>query len=49
MTVFLNILIGVLIFGYAGYAFWKSIQTKKTGKCGSCELQKHCSSRSCDK
>ncbi|MFE4133502.1 FeoB-associated Cys-rich membrane protein [Peribacillus sp. YIM B13482] len=37
-----NIIIGVLIFGYAGWALYSSIMKSKKGKCASCELSKTC-------
>ncbi|MCD7035165.1 FeoB-associated Cys-rich membrane protein [Metabacillus sp. GX 13764] len=42
-----SILIGVLIFGYAGYTIFKHIQKSKMGKCASCELNKACSKQVC--
>ncbi|QED47099.1 FeoB-associated Cys-rich membrane protein [Cytobacillus dafuensis] len=39
-----NILIGVLIFGYASWALFNFIKKSKNGKCTSCSLKKSCSS-----
>ncbi|WP_460012359.1 FeoB-associated Cys-rich membrane protein [Lysinibacillus sp. CTST325] len=47
MTLLINILIGCIIFGYAGIALYKSIKKQKKGKCASCSLQKSCSSNTC--
>jgi len=44
MTLLINILIGSIIFGYAGITLYKSIKKQKKGKCASCSLQKSCSS-----
>jgi len=48
MSWMFNIFIAILVFGYAGYILKKSIMTKKEGKCGSCELQKYCSTVKCN-
>lgn len=42
-----NIIIGGLIFGYAGWAMWKFIKRSKQGKCASCDAKKSCSDKSC--
>ncbi|MFJ8090009.1 FeoB-associated Cys-rich membrane protein [Lysinibacillus sp. NPDC095746] len=47
MTLLINILIGSIIFGYAGITLYKSIKKQKKGKCASCSLQKSCSSNVC--
>lgn len=41
----INILIGVLIFGYAGWTMWKFINKSKQGKCAACELKKSCAKK----
>ncbi|MFB9988292.1 FeoB-associated Cys-rich membrane protein [Bacillus benzoevorans] len=41
----INILIGVLIFGYAGWTMWKFINKSKQGKCAACELKKGCAEK----
>ncbi|WP_439096794.1 FeoB-associated Cys-rich membrane protein [Bacillus massiliigorillae] len=48
MAIFINVLIGCVIFGYAGYTLLKSIKKQKAGKCAACSLQKHCSSNVCE-
>lgn len=45
-----SIIIGVLIFGYAGWAFYRSINTSRQGKCASCNTTtttKHSQSDCC--
>lgn len=37
-----SIIIGILIFGYAGWALYRSIKKSRKGKCASCELSKTC-------
>lgn len=37
-----NIIIGLLIFGYAGWTVYRHIQKSKEGKCGTCELKNNC-------
>ncbi|MBB6447099.1 hypothetical protein HNR53_003778 [Bacillus benzoevorans] len=44
-TMIINILIGVLIFGYAGWTMWKFINKSKQGKCAACELKKGCAEK----
>ncbi|MFY4774082.1 FeoB-associated Cys-rich membrane protein [Metabacillus sp. RGM 3146] len=43
----INILIGLLIFGYAGYTIFRHVQKSKKGKCAACELNKSCSKQVC--
>lgn len=47
MGLAINILIGVLVFGYATWTLTSFIRKSKKGKCASCELNKNCQS-SCD-
>ncbi len=47
MTLLINILIGCIIFGYAGITLYKSIKKQKKGKCAACSLQKSCSTNAC--
>ncbi len=37
-----NIVIGGLIFGYAGWVLWKYIKKSKEGKCAACAVKKSC-------
>jgi radical SAM protein with 4Fe4S-binding SPASM domain len=37
-----NILIGGVIFGYAGFVLVRHIKKSSKGKCASCSLAKHC-------
>ncbi|WP_146551300.1 FeoB-associated Cys-rich membrane protein [Rummeliibacillus sp. SL167] len=37
-----NIVIGLLIFGYASWTIYRHVQKSKKGKCGSCELKSNC-------
>ncbi|MBT2690762.1 FeoB-associated Cys-rich membrane protein [Bacillus sp. ISL-47] len=39
-----NIILGVLIFGYAGFSLFKFIHKSKEGKCASCAIKNSCSS-----
>jgi hypothetical protein len=39
-----NILLGVVIFGYAGFALFNAIRKSKKGKCAACSLKNNCSS-----
>ncbi|KAA9031632.1 FeoB-associated Cys-rich membrane protein [Niallia endozanthoxylica] len=39
-----NILIGSVIFGYAGWALLRHIKKSKQGECGSCSSKSSCSS-----
>lgn len=43
---FVNILIGGAIFGYAIWALVRFIKKSKQGKCAACSLQKGCESQS---
>ncbi|WP_197143389.1 FeoB-associated Cys-rich membrane protein [Lysinibacillus sphaericus] len=47
MSLLINILIGSIIFGYAGITLYKSIKKQKKGKCAACSIQKSCSSNVC--
>ncbi|RDI47728.1 FeoB-associated Cys-rich membrane protein [Falsibacillus pallidus] len=40
-----SILIGLLIFGYAGFTLYKFIKKSKEGVCGTCSLKKSCNSK----
>ncbi|HAQ06849.1 MAG TPA: FeoB-associated Cys-rich membrane protein [Bacillus bacterium] len=40
----INLLIGGVIFGYAGWAFYRFIMKSKEGKCAACSIQNSCSS-----
>ncbi|MBC8081365.1 MAG: FeoB-associated Cys-rich membrane protein [Gorillibacterium sp.] len=37
-----SIIMGVLIFGFAGWALYRSIQKGKQGKCAGCSIAKTC-------
>lgn len=37
-----SIIIGILIFGYAGWALIRSIKKSRQGTCASCSLSKTC-------
>jgi hypothetical protein len=39
-----NIVIGAIIFGYAGWALIRFINKSKKGKCAACDLNDACSS-----
>ncbi|MGG0656664.1 FeoB-associated Cys-rich membrane protein [Rummeliibacillus pycnus] len=42
-----SIIIGIVIFGYAGWTIYRHVQKSKEGKCAACELKKNCQS-GCD-
>ncbi|WP_445486532.1 FeoB-associated Cys-rich membrane protein [Niallia sp. 03133] len=42
-----NIVIGGLIFLYAGYTLYRFVQKSKEGKCSSCSISKSCEAKSC--
>ncbi|MFT8320725.1 MAG: FeoB-associated Cys-rich membrane protein [Bacillus sp. (in: firmicutes)] len=44
---FINVLIGGLIFLYAGFALYRFVQKSKQGKCASCSISKSCEAKSC--
>ena len=37
-----SIFLGLLIFGYAGWALYRSVMRSRKGKCASCGLSKTC-------
>jgi hypothetical protein len=43
-----SIIIGVVIFAYAGWSLYKFIKRSKAGKCASCNENEGCSSPDCD-
>ncbi|WNB93788.1 FeoB-associated Cys-rich membrane protein [Bacillus sp. NEB1478] len=43
----LNILLALLIFGYAGWAVFRHVKKSKQGKCAACSLAKNCETK-CD-
>ncbi|MED2972106.1 FeoB-associated Cys-rich membrane protein [Fictibacillus sp. B-59209] len=44
----LNILLGLLIFGYAGFTIFRFVKKSKQGKCATCALKKGCQSACSD-
>ncbi|WP_099222121.1 FeoB-associated Cys-rich membrane protein [Listeria costaricensis] len=42
MSLIVNIVLAVLIFGYTFYALVRFFKRSKAGKCASCELEKIC-------
>ncbi|MGF9963697.1 FeoB-associated Cys-rich membrane protein [Bacillus rhizoplanae] len=42
-----NILIGAVVFGYAGYTLINFVKRSKKGKCAACSLNKSCESNVC--
>ena len=42
-----NIVIGAVIFGYAGYTLFNFVKRSKKGKCAACSMNKSCQSNSC--
>lgn len=43
-----NVVIGLVIFGYASYAMFKHVKNSKKGACSTCELQTSCSKKEND-
>ncbi|MBP1932107.1 FeoB-associated Cys-rich membrane protein [Ammoniphilus resinae] len=43
----INILLGVLIFGYAGWTLYRFVRKSKEGKCAGCSIKNSCKS-ACD-
>lgn len=43
----LSIVIGILIFGYAGWTLYRFMKRSKQGKCPACSLSDSCSSSGC--
>ncbi|MBS4201047.1 FeoB-associated Cys-rich membrane protein [Bacillus sp. FJAT-49732] len=39
---FISILLGALIFGYAIFTVYRFVKRSKMGKCAGCELSKNC-------
>ena len=39
-----NVVIGTVIFGYAGWAMYRHIKKSKEGKCAACNIKSSCSS-----
>jgi hypothetical protein len=37
-----NSLLGIMIFGYSGYMFYRHIQKSKQGKCAACAIKDAC-------
>lgn len=40
----INIVLGVAIFGYAGWALFRHINKSKEGKCAACSVKSSCGS-----
>ncbi|MED3790832.1 FeoB-associated Cys-rich membrane protein [Niallia alba] len=38
----ISILLGFMIFSYAGYGLYRHIQQSKKGKCAACSLKQAC-------
>lgn len=43
----INIMLGGLIFGYAGWTIYRYMKKSKEGRCASCAIQQSCSKTSC--
>ncbi|MCT8139373.1 FeoB-associated Cys-rich membrane protein [Anaerobacillus sp. CMMVII] len=43
-----NVIIGVMIFAYAGWSLYRFIKKSKAGKCASCSEHEGCSAFDCD-
>lgn len=44
----MNILFGLLIFSYSGWALTRYFQKAKQGKCAACSLNESCSDKVCE-
>ncbi|SDN35673.1 radical SAM additional 4Fe4S-binding SPASM domain-containing protein [Fictibacillus solisalsi] len=44
----LSILLGILIFGYAGFTIFRFVKKSKQGKCATCSMKKGCQSACSD-
>lgn len=42
MTILINVLIFLLIFGYAAYTLVRFFKKSKQGKCAACDINKGC-------
>ena len=40
-----NIVIGAVIFGYAGWTIFRHVKKSKAGKCAACSLKKDCQTK----
>lgn len=47
MGMALSIILGMLIFGYAGWMLVRFVQTSRKGKCAACALKKSCEQAHC--
>lgn len=45
---FVNVVIGGLIFAYAAWTLYRFIQKSKKGKCSGCSEDQNCSSNCCE-
>jgi len=43
----LNIVIGLAIFSYAGWAIARFIKNSKKGKCAGCAIENSCKTKKC--
>ncbi|WP_232697698.1 FeoB-associated Cys-rich membrane protein [Brevibacillus daliensis] len=44
LGILLNWLVGLLVFGYAGWSIYRYYKRSKKGKCAGCSVEKSCSS-----
>ncbi|MFX3624353.1 MAG: FeoB-associated Cys-rich membrane protein [Ectobacillus sp.] len=44
----INVALGALIFGYAGYTLVRFVRRSKKGKCAACSIRKSCRTNTCD-
>jgi hypothetical protein len=42
-----NVIIGVLIFGYAGWMLFRFVRKSKKGTCASCSINASCAKNQC--
>lgn len=47
MGVVISILLGILIFGYAGWMLIRFIKASRKGKCATCAIKEACGQRDC--
>lgn len=43
----ISILLGIVIFGYAGWMMFRFIQTSRKGKCATCAIKETCGLSDC--
>jgi hypothetical protein len=44
----INVIIGVLILGYAGWILYRFVKKSKKGACASCPINSNCTKNQCE-